>query len=111
MIFKLELWEDVLNISLQLQTNFVLRHISYHKREIGLCRKDRNHFYISCDKPFNDNCTVIHKSEDTTSITAIQKAGDRMVTYEIPTKCIDRRAVLEWIQPQMLEYKPNKPKT
>lgn len=86
---------------MRLQTNFVLRQRSYDNREIALCKKDRNHFYISCDKPFNDNCTVIHRSEDNTTITTIQEASGRVLTYEIPTKCIDRRAVLEWIQTQM----------
>ncbi|XP_071154922.1 uncharacterized protein [Mytilus edulis] len=102
MILKLELWEDVLKILLRLQNNFVLRQTSYDEKEIiALCKKDRNHFYISCDKPFNDNCTVIHRSEDNTTITTIQEAGYRVLMYEIPTKCIDRRAVLEWIQTQM----------
>ncbi|CAC5362671.1 unnamed protein product [Mytilus coruscus] len=99
-ILKLELWEEELKIVVQLPTNFILHKIKYDEREIVMCRKKRNYYYISCNKPYNDNCTIIYESAENTSITTIQEAGDRMLTYEIPTKCIDLRAGLDWILPQ-----------
>ncbi|CAC5392673.1 unnamed protein product [Mytilus coruscus] len=106
MVLKLELWEDGLTVVLRLPTNFILHKTSYDdEREIVLCRMERNHYYISCNKPYKDNCTIIHRREENTTI---QEAVDRIVTYEISTKCIDQIAGLEWIQPQ--KYRSTKPK-
>ncbi|XP_063420131.1 uncharacterized protein LOC134705316 [Mytilus trossulus] len=100
-ILKLELLKTELKVLVQLPTNFILHKFSYDDdQEIVVCRKGKNHYYISCNKPYNDNCTVIHKSTETNTITTIQETGDQMVTYEIPTNCIYKRADLEWIQPQ-----------
>ncbi|XP_052093460.1 uncharacterized protein LOC127729648 [Mytilus californianus] len=99
-VLKIEIWEEKLKMVVQLPTNFLLHKIKYDEREIVMCRKKKKYYYISCNKPYNDNCTIIYESAKNTSITTIQEAGDRMLTYEIPTKCIDKRAGLEWILPQ-----------
>lgn len=100
-ILNLELWKEKVKIVVQLPTNFILHKFSYDDdTEIVLCKKEKNHYCISCNKTYNNNCSVIHKNPENNTITYIPEAGDRMVTYEIPTNCIDQRAVLEWIQPQ-----------